>query len=250
MRYTYLISGSALGFILVAAGAPPAFATQNTWQFEPQLTALQDLLANPKNDALEAIRAELALRKSILGNILDCSIGEIQGIKATLHVLSSGNPDITDLINRFSNKLDEAAAYYTSQKSAVGDLGIWGSKDMARTIAERRDSYLNPLTQGVAQFAIWAKNQDLFRVAENRLGQIQTTVKILKLIDNQEMSGRVEKAKDSFANAKAFNEEARQTLLRMDISDNSLTLIKNSLEALAETYANFFEVSKAVAVPQ
>lgn len=251
MRYIYFVPAAALGTMLAVLGTPPrAFAAQNPCQFEPQFDALSTLLANPKDNDLEHVRAELTIRKSILTNILGCALGEIRGLKDTLDTVPSDDPDIADLARRFQGRLDDANAYYDLQRSRVGDLGIWGSKDMAQTIADRRDSYLNPLTQEIAQFVIWAKNQNLFRVAENRLSQIQTTTKFLKLIDNQETSDRVGKAQESFAKAKELNDAAKQALKRMDISDDSLTLIKNSLEALAETYKNFFEVSKEVAVPQ
>lgn len=250
MRYTSLFSGIALGVILTASRILPAGAAQNPCRFEPQFDALSTLLATPKDNDLEHVRAELTIRKSILTNVLDCALGKIRSLAGTLDAIPSDDPDITDLAKRFQSRLDDVSAYYNSERLRVGDLGLWGSKDMASTIAERRGFYLNPLTEEIAQFVIWTKNQDLFQVAENRLNQIQTTTKFLKLIDNQETSDRLGKAHESFTKAKELNDAAKQALKRMDISDDSLALIKNSLEALAETYKNFFEVSREISVPQ
>src|SRR3989344_7367534 len=139
--------GIAAGAMLAVLGiSPGAFAAQNPCRFEPQFDALSALLANPKDNDLEHVRAELAIRKSLLTNILDCALGEIHGLAGTLGAVPSDDPDIADLAKRFQGRLDDASAYYNSEKSRVGDLGIWGSKDMAKTIADRRDSYLNLLT--------------------------------------------------------------------------------------------------------
>ncbi len=239
-----------LGTVLVLGTASAATPdASEKCRFDDQIAGLA-ALATHTDGSLDAVRMELALRKAILKNVVGCSIDEVQTLKASVKTVPQNDADIADVENRFAGKLDDMIAYYNTQAAKIDDLGIWGSKDMARAIAEKRSGAFVPLTEEAAEFVIWAKNQDLFHSASIRLTQIQNTLKFLRLIDNQETTGLLQKATDTFARAEDLNAQAKQALKNFDISNNSLSLIKDSLEALSETYQSFFDISTSLAVPQ
>ena len=238
-----------LWFVVVfaSAGALSPRAADAPCTFNASLGALDAAQQNTTGiNYLQVVREELRMRKSLLGNILDCSVQEAENLKGTLSGMQRSEGGIETTRTNLARALDSAMSYYASEKSTIGNLGIRGTQDAARAVRAWRATHYEPTAQGVVALLLWTKNQNLFQVAENRLAQIENTIKKLKLGDNDEVTSLVAKASDNLAEAKKLNQDARNALLHIDEGTEPLTVVKNSLDALSKTYQAFFDVSEAV----
>ncbi len=254
MRHIIIKTGLIFGLVavcflpvrIVAGSINSPQAAEDSCNFEDQLKELAGIQESNNPDYLAALMAELRVRKNLLRSILDCSIAEAEGLRAPLAALKPNSPDIELLRNRFYERIGETKDYYQMQQSRINDLGIQGTKDMAKGVKEWRLNQYASLADGATQLIIWMKNQELFQAAQKRFEDIKQTVRFFNLVDNTEMRELLAKAAESLDKAQSANEAAKEALNRFAASENSLGLIKDSLEALSETYQIFFDLSKVI----
>ena len=204
-------------------------------------------LAQKKDDYLndnspDNLRAELDVRKIILNQILDCAIKDALTAQSNVKSLSINDPDIQAIQNRFLSKFDDVVNYYRFQKTLVGDLGIEGSKKFSAGLKEWRNSNHEPLFELGTNFIIFSKNQELMRIAGNRLDQIKRTLQVLALIDYETIRTLLKNAESNFGKANNDNNRAREVFRSLVWPNNSLSIITSSLGYLKETYLNFSDI--------
>lgn len=255
MRHIIIKTGLLLGitaiFFLpgrIIAGSPtsPQAAEKESCNFENQFKELAGVREANNLDYLPTLLAELRIRKELLRKVLDCAISEAEDLRASLAALKSIPPEMELLRDRLYERIGETKDYYQMQQSRLNELGIQGTKDMAKSIKEWRLTQYASLANGATQLIIWTKNQELFQAAQKRFQDIKQTVRFFNLLDNSEMKDLLTKATERLAKARSINEAAKEALNRFDFSENSLGLIKDSLEELSETYQLFFELSKTI----
>jgi DNA repair ATPase RecN len=254
MRHIIIKTGLIFGLVAVcffpirimAGSINSPQAAEASCNFEGQFKELASTQESNNFDYLASLMAELRIRKNLLRGVLDCSIAEAESLRASLAALKPNAPDMEFLRNRFYERIGETKDYYQVQQSRINDLGIQGTKDVAKNIKEWRLNQYASLVDGSTQLIIWTKNQELFQAAQKRFHDIEQTVRFFNLVDNTEMKELLTKAAESLYKAQSANEAAKEALKRFDASENSLGLIKDSLEALSETYQIFFDLSKAI----
>jgi len=230
----------------MAFSVTPAIAATPDCSFKDQIGQLEALRAvNEGGYRADSIRAELALRQDILRRTLDCASYEVENLRTKVGALKNLDKPSSDLQSQFLRELDEALQFYGDEHAKIATLGLRGSQDMAREIKERRASTYAPMTEEVLHFLIWVKNQDLFRAARLRFADIEKTIQALKLADDEDMGKLIADANANLEAANRFNVAAQDALGQFPPRDNTFELIKQSLESLAKTYQNFFEVSDA-----
>lgn len=242
MRPTF--AAGLLGTLLLIPSVSVLRAAEPDCSFEPQFERLTAAQNESASDYFAAIRAELQIRKEILRNIIHCAVADIRALHTSIKNISPQNEEAEQLRTRFLQRLDDAIRYHESQLGKISDLGIRGSQNLARELKEWRASQFAPLADGAVNLALWLKNQELIRAAENRFGQIEKTIRTLKLIENEGLKPIFEEASQALHNTLALNGSTKEALSDNDPS-NALTLIKSSLEALSRTYALFFKLSEA-----
>jgi len=214
--------------------------------FDKQLAELKATQTNSDLGYLEEIKAELKIRKNILSGIIACAEGNAEATQANLNAISSNDSDINNLKGQMNGKFEDAKNYYETQNGKINDLGLKGSKDLATSLREWILDNYHPLTDQVGNLTLWNTNQDLFRTASNRLSQITQTIKTLNLGDNEDIAALYALSQKDLANATALNQTAKADLLRFAPPTDTANDIKISLDALSQTYKDFFDLSEAV----
>jgi hypothetical protein len=241
-----LALGALLGGAAASRGAAaPATAPAGPCEaIAPAFDELTNVQHNQTQDYLANLRAELAVRKRILTDTIDCAMLKAQQFRDTVQSLPA--PASGELASLYLGKIDEVLAYYRLREASIGDLGIQGSRDVARSLKDWRDANVAPLAALVGDLTIWAKNQALMKTAESRLDQVNQMVQVLRLADNADIENGFREAQAHFAEAKQLNDRARQALERLGTVEDPLPVIKASLEALSTTYQSLFDLGDIV----
>ena len=219
--------------------APRTFAAQNCAITSGDL----DAIAAAQN---QGIAGELAARKELLSRVIACAKDDAIALQKTLNSTDVAPADKA-LRAQLSGKLDEAAGYYDFELGKVGDAGISGTQGIAKEVFAWRQSNYGVLAGQVQNFILWEQNQPLFQVANDRLNQMRNIVGVLEQAgQNGDLQAALSAAEPLVRTANDENAGARDALVRMLPPDQSLALIKHSLQSLSDAYTQFFNVSTIV----
>lgn len=231
------LAAAAVLFASPIAGFSARAAAAGSCTFNAEIEKLREI-----SDQKE----ELAARKEFFASVVECGVRDIKNLKANLAGAPLPDAEIKNARAQIIGELDEAIRYYEKQKASTADAGLRGTKDAARNLLEWRSIYYIPLSQKAVAFIMWAKNQNLMKAAEQRLGDVKKTIGNLNLSGNAELAALLREAASNMEGALQANELARQTFIRNYTHDDALSLIRASLEKLSQTYKNFFDLSEAV----
>jgi hypothetical protein len=223
-----------------------AAAEQTCVLSKEKFDELKSIQNNPAFDYAQEIKAELDLRKNLLRETVGCAVKDAENIKSSLDSAAVSDADTKKLKDELSGKLGDAINYYELQRLKIDDLGLQGSRDFSRSLKDWRDGNYTTVAELASNLIIWSRNQDIIKTTQNRINQINQTVYVLKLVDNEEIQNLWEEASANFKKALDFNGQAGESLRRFDSPDKSLEEIKSSLDALADTYKKFFELSDVI----
>ncbi|MEK7212662.1 MAG: hypothetical protein AAB686_03215 [Patescibacteria group bacterium] len=224
-----------------------AHAASNFCDLQESFQALKDLGVNPPGDYFESVRAELNLRKTMLGKTLDCATEEAESLKEEIRNLPESDPDVAELKSFFLGRLADVFAYYDQQKSKIGDLvSLQNTKNTAQDILLWRQSTWEPLVADSQNIILWNKNQTLFRTAENRFNQISQTVRLLKLLEQEDVRRYFDDSEKNLRQAQNLHLGAKRMIKYYRPAGEVTETIKNSLDTLAKTYQKFFGLSQEV----
>ena len=228
-----------------AAHAAPEIETECNLGKDAAVLAEAESFAGSEQERLVK---ELSARKILLAHVLSCAIEETRGVAQDLAFVKILEHEIR--IARFKatliGSLTATENYYASQQEKIKDLGLWGSKVMARDVREWRLKNFALTKEAVASFILWRNHQELLVAAHTRLAQIHDTVRILELEKNEEVALLVKSAEASLAYAKERYAVLDAAFSSQAIPEKPLEIVKASLEALGDTYQSFFDLSETV----
>lgn len=242
-----IIFAAALFFVLfpVTRAADYNVAAAAGCDLSAEVKKLTDVQNTPVTDYLEGVRLELQARKELLGSTLACIIAETEELKSRAEKLQ----DIEDTLpmkKELARRIQDALAYLERQKNQIPNLGIQGTKNMAQELKTWRGDAYARLQNETNNLNIWNGNQTLFETAGKRLEQIKQTVRLLKLLENDEIRSMYEKSEVSLRNAGSLHRRALQNIKEYRSEEEISSSLKTSLEALSQTYKNFLDLSQAV----
>ena len=159
---------------------------------------------------------------------------------------ATSDPEIQSLRTKLADRLEGGINYYELQKSKINDLGLLGSRDFARSLADWREGNYKPAAKAAQNLVIWSRNQTILETAQKRIDQVSRTANLLKLVDNDEIQNIWTGAQDNFKAAVEANQKAKILLRANDNQDLTLSAIHSSLAALSKTYQKFFELNEAL----
>ena len=233
--------------IFAAAGIRgTTFAQESCNLNQEKFAELEAIQNNFGLDPLLKIRQELAIRKSLLKDVVDCATEEILVLKSEFDGVKTTNTDVLTLKNQFSGWFLDVTNYYAIQKANIDNLGLLGSKDFAKSFSAWRDGNFKPTAKVVSNFIVWAGNQDFISLAQSRINQIKRVVEVLGLTLNEEIRNGLADIEVEFKKARALNEKAQRALRAYGPADDSLTTIKASLESLSAVYKKLFELVEKI----
>lgn len=224
--------------------AGQAFASTTPCDLSQQYKAFTSAVQNsynPQGDIQRVIKEELSARASLLGTTIDCARADVVDLKD--QVLSDDNNSAKQAKDRLVGSLNEAIHFYDAKKDSIRDLGIQGTKDLAKEIKTWRDGNYDQLAGRVKNFLLWSSNQPLFYKASDRLSQSQIVVTSLKLLNNEDSQKVYYDAKSGLENAQNLNDKVGRAIADNISSEEVFQMIKDSLNALSDTYKNFLEIS-------
>ncbi len=192
----------------------------------------------------EEVVAELALRKQLIGQVVACAQNEIASLRTFLGSAATSTSAETQIERQLQGRLDDASNFYTIELGKLGTAGIAGTKAVASDVLAWREGTYAPLAAQVNDFVLWSGNQELFATAESRMTQTQQAVSFLESASsNADLQNAFNAAYASFESAKNANAAAQNALQQSLPPDQTLVLIKQSLDSLQSTYQQFFSVS-------
>lgn len=209
------------------------------------LSVIQAIQSNPNLGYLEEINQELAARKQLLSKIITCAQNEAQSLKSAVNKMTVAAAD-KNLQSQLSGKIDDAINYYNIELGKLNGSGIKGSKQIADEVLSWRASTYAGLVSNVDNFVLWLQNQNLFKTALTRMAQITPMVSFLSQASNYDLANAFAAAQASFNTAGDENALARNALAESLSPGETLSIIKQSLQSLADTYKNFFNVSDVI----
>lgn len=232
---------------LAASVATPALAAgEPSCALDARISALQETQKAPVQDYLQGVRKELVARKALLAEIYSCGNAEAHALQNTLQSIPLNDTAMVRTKQKLHNALDDVIKFYETQTSVIAQLGIGGTQDAAKNLKTWRASNFEPLVQETARLALWIKQQGIIDTAKNRFTQIKTTLQRLKLDDNEDVLPLLTQANEHLQAASTAHNAAKNILAEGMFSDQSLPFLKESLDALAAAYQNFFEISESV----
>ncbi|MBI3589068.1 MAG: hypothetical protein HY093_01485 [Candidatus Liptonbacteria bacterium] len=245
------VLGLGVGLFLMSAGfalGAGRVDNQGGCKFQAgDLSAIEAIRNDPKLEYLDKIKIELKLRQGILGKILNCAVQEANTLKSKLTATMVSDLDMINVRGKLVSQIDQAVVYYQSQAVSLGDLGLWGTKNLAKKLAEWRAGNYAYLVTKAVDLMTWANSQQFISLAEGRLGEIKKVVEEAKADDSKGNSLEIiKKAEASLSQAKEANQKAKTDIQDLSSSESNLDTIKNSLQALAAVYENFFELSEVM----
>jgi hypothetical protein len=208
-----------------------------------QIAAIQN---DPSLSYSDEIKQELAIRKQLVGKTIDCAQQEVQALQANL-ASTSVESNAQPLQFQLSGDLNDSSNFYNLESTKLNGVGISGSEGIAQEVLAWHDNTFIPLGENVNNFILWAQNQNLFDTAQTRMTQTQSAVSFLESVSpNAALQTAFDGAQSSFSDAENKNAAAKTALAQGLSPNQSLTLIKQSLGSLSDTYQGFFDVSTII----
>jgi hypothetical protein len=195
----------------------------------------------------QEVTQELTVRKQLITKTVVCAQADVKALQKALAAAPANSDAAASIQSQLQSKLNDAANFYTIELGKLNGAGIAGSESIAREIFAWRAGTYAPLSGQVNNFIVWSGNQNLFSTAQTRMNQTQQAVSFFENASaNSNLQNAFNAAYSSFQNAKDDNIAAQTALAQSLPPDQSLALIKQSLDALSDTYQKFFAVSDII----
>ena len=236
-----------LGILALGVFTPDVLAQEKNCSFGQEAAALYELQKNTEIGFSLKTDKELVLRREILVKVVGCGIDEANNLKVELSKVSSQDPNIKRLKERFTLELDQAINYYKINGAEINELNLLESTALAKKFLDWRTNNYQYTSGGVINLITWIGNQNFFKVAESRFDQVSKAVRFVSLNDPEsEIPSLIIESKLSLDGAKKLNDEAWQALKGYGPPGKALELIKASLEKLSGMYEGFFKINEII----
>ena len=206
-----------------------------------EITAIEN---DPTLTPSQEVVQELAVRKQLIIQVITCAQGEVRSLQSSLSAVPTSTDAERNIQSQLKGRLNDASNFYMLELGKLGGAGIAGTKTIAADVLAWREGTYMPLAGQVGDFVLWAGNQQLFDTAQTRMTETQQAVSFLESASNNaDLQSAFNTAYASFETAKSGNSAAEAALQQSLPPDQTLVLIKQSLDALQATYQQFFKVS-------
>ncbi|MEN9341758.1 MAG: hypothetical protein RIQ54_14 [Candidatus Parcubacteria bacterium] len=248
--------------ISLAQALTAAIAITTTWSYAAtpiqaaesavcQLESPNQIQKN-LNDNRQNLKDDLRIRKELLKNIIDCARTQNEMLKKEVEDLAVTDPEIKQIQKNITTDLQRNNEFYRLQKEKVEGLGLYGTKELARTLKQWREANYVATSKIANNLILWHQNQSLFSAAQKRFELIEQTVRALNSINNQDIQDVFSETQELFEQAQKENSQARAKLIQSTDPDETVDIMRKSLKVLAQTYRKFLDVGDAIktVIPQ
>ena len=214
--------------------------------------------------------AEFSARKDLLSTILSCSKEETIDLKEKINILSPRDKEDQELKNRFTTSLDNFIKYYEEKEKLFSDKKDNENdiQDLAKDILSWRKDVYNLEITHVVDFVFIYKQREVNEIAGKRLQKINTSLKTILSVQNNQIKALLNKSSIKINNAKKLTEKAHEVLANQLIEEQKIEtatstistnppeekvkekiprdLVKSALDEIKSAYEDFFEISRLV----
>jgi hypothetical protein len=212
---------------------------------ESDLKTIKTIQNNTSLSYGDELQQELTARRNLLSKTIECAKTSAEQEKTAIDN-SQVNSNLGNLKNQWSGRLDGAISYYDLQLQKINDAGISATESIAREVFTWRQNNYAPLAENVSNFIMWSDNQKLFTAARNRLSQINNLTDSALFSQSADVQNDYEEAAVSLKTAEDQNTAAQNAFAQSLAPEQTLSLIKQSLDSLSSTYQHFFDVSNLI----
>jgi len=213
--------------------------------FNEKLAELTKVQNGATTDSLQKIRDELAVRKELLSLIIDCSVKEAELLKTKLDAVKIKDKALAEIQEKTQIEISLAIDYYEDQTLGIQDLGVQGSKILAKKIFDWRASNYSELVGRVVNLITWNNAEEFLVVAEKRFLEVSLGISGIK--EESDKVGKVlEEARVSLEKSRGLVESSKKAILEYAPNTKVIEDIKEALEKLALTYKSFFEMGQVI----
>jgi len=200
----------------------------------------------------EELSQELAARKELLNEILNCAETQVATLKSQLTAPQVAGAQATAIQTSLVGKLNDATTYYELERSQLAGAGIFGTEQVAQQVLAWRAGSFAPINDEITSFLLWLSNQPLFTAAATRMTQVGQVVSFLASTNNSALAGAFATAQSSFNAAQNQNATALNAISQSAPAAQVSGSIQQSLQSLSTAYKNLFTVSTIIQglVPQ
>jgi hypothetical protein len=233
---------AGVGFGVSAVHAATGDCTINV----ADIQAIKDIQNDRTLSYNDEIQKELAARKQLVSKTINCAKADAQALRDILN--KSAVPDnMTQTQSQLSDRLGDAMNFYDLELGKLNDAGIAGSESVAKDVLTWRQGTYAPLAGTVSNLILWSQNQVLFRTAQSRMNQTQRAVSFIEsAAGNDDLQKAFAGATAAFQSAEQANTTAQNLITQLASPDQSGAAIKQSLQALSDTYQKLFDVSTLI----
>ena len=213
------------------------------------LAQLQAIQNDPTLSQSQELTQELALRKKLLGETITCAVQDAQALQMTLNGLNvSPNTPAATIENQLSGDVNDALNFYNIETAKLDGAGVSATQAIAKELIAWREANYAPLEGNVNNFALWVNNQQLFTTAQYRLTQTSRVVSFIESVTttNGDLDTALSAAQSSFSAAQAQNAAAGTAIQQLQPPDETLGMVQQSLQSLADTYQKFSDVNSLI----
>lgn len=250
LKFSVFLSALIVGSFFIAGQDYKAYAAEEVSAqvfcgFKEKLGELELVQADTKTEALQKIKNELAVRKELLTLIIDCAIDEAGVLKTKLGAVKISDKEVAGVHKKTLDEVDLAIKYYESQAIGIENLGIQGSKQLAKKILDWRATNYSELVGRVVNIITWDNAEDFYATAEQRFSDVEKNVSGIKK-ESEEVEKVLGEAKMSLDGAKVLLAAAKKGIVEYDSNAKTIESIKKALEEMALIYKNFFELGQVI----
>ena len=230
---------------VASSPVPAAEAKSVKCDLDVRAKALTDFIGQEAEDTEKKAEQELVLRQELLQSVLACAEEEA----GKLHASVEGAKLTDDIVFRKAavlKGLENARNFYRAQLEKAGTGTLAENKNLAKELKDWRAKTYQPLSEEAGSLVLWGENRELLNVAETRYKQIGQTIRMLKLIEQENIRNRYAESERNLRRAGELNEQARLALRRSAATEDTMQLERAALDALSATYKSFLDLSEEV----
>ena len=262
---------------------PSASFAQESCNISKDLNNLISIKDDIKLTEKEKENKESEARRTLLTSVINCSIDEIADIKTRLDETDTTEDKEKEIKDSFNKELDNLKEYYEKNKEVIESIeDDQKLKDLATEILSVRENEYNDVTTNIVDFIFSFKQQKAINTTNDRLSKIKTSLEKILSIKDKEVSSLIKDSEEKVKKATELKNEAHNLIIEKyelskapeeaatstietiieEIEEEIInketatstkeviieprTLIKESLQNIKETYANFFKISQRV----
>jgi hypothetical protein len=192
------------------------------------------------------LQKELDLRKKILEGAIRCIKEEGVTAKEKIDPETFTHENAKKAAKAIKDKLAWTLDYPDTQLGRVKDLGIQGTKDLAREVKDWRTNTLLPLFAEERNVVLFEKAVTLYETADQRGTDLGAALRTLSLEDDDRVKIPYTEALKTLRDGKEQLDGAAGSLERMGNPDAVAGALKGTLDTLSRSYESFFKVREAL----